>query len=157
MKRQKTGPTPSEIRITRRKQLSESGHSVKQMAKKLAAASISFVQEKPIPVVGSTYYVDFFVTSIPDGTQENPVRIALEVDGSFHLTPEAQEKDRKREARILESGRVDTIVRIAWKNAIKVTPEEIACILLLATPGHINHIQYRHIRELRKHLKASAE
>jgi very-short-patch-repair endonuclease len=95
----------------------------------LQGMRVHFHRERPIEVRGKKYFIDFLVTSIKADKREK-IRVAVEVDGGYHFTPEQQDRDRKKDADLLASVRVNSILRISAKRAMELDRSQFTAMLL---------------------------
>lgn len=89
----------------------------------LSQCQCTYFRERPIMIGGARYFIDFLIVSLQPGRKK--VRLAIEVDGGYHNTPEQQAKDAKREAELLRTSRVWRILRITTSRAMTITAEEL--------------------------------
>lgn len=104
--------------------------------KLLNGCRVHFERERPIEVGGKRYFIDFLVTSIVD-TKRKKVRVAIEVDGGYHFTPEQQEKDRLREKDLLSCMRVWSILRISATKAMSMTRDDLRAAIIANKVGSV--------------------
>jgi len=114
-----------------RQRLVEKDNEAEAHVKKLLRACGFVVSpERPISVMGKRYFIDFLVTSIKEGSRREKLRVAVEVDGGYHFTPEQQEKDRIKDSLLLKSVRVRSILRIKSTVAMRLTSDDIRAAVL---------------------------
>ena len=95
----------------------------------LQGLRVHFHRERPIEVNGKKYFIDFLVTSIKREKREK-IRVAIEVDGGYHFTPEQQARDRKKDSDLLASVRVNSVLRISATKAMELDRAQLANMLL---------------------------
>jgi very-short-patch-repair endonuclease len=119
--------------------LSKDNAAEQHMDRLLSELPVRYRREHPLNVDGKKYFIDFLVTSFKDVERRwSKVRIAIEVDGGYHYTPEQQEKDRRKEADLLATCRVWTIVRIDAAKAMKMDANELEAVLRNVQIGAIH-------------------
>jgi len=106
------------------------------VASLLNGCRVHFERERPFAISGRKYFVDFMVTSIVTDKRRK-VRVAVEVDGGYHFTEEQQAKDRVKDAALLSTSRVWSILRISAEVAMKMTREELRSAILSNRLGSV--------------------
>lgn len=107
----------------------------------LSELPMRFRREHALNVEGKKYFIDFLVTSLKvPGGRNQKVRIAIEVDGGYHYTPEQQAKDRQKEADLMATCRVWSILRIDARRAVKMDVVELDGVIRSVKVGSITHI-----------------
>jgi len=97
----------------------------------LADLPLRYARERPIQINGRRYFVDFLVTSFgkPRARKVVKARIAIEVDGGYHFTPEQQQKDREKDAALLKTSRVWSILRIRASKAMTMNSAQLLTLM----------------------------
>lgn len=92
---------------------------------------IRFNRERPIQTNGRRYFVDFLVTSFSAHGKGRiaKARIAIEVDGGYHFTPEQQQKDREKDSALLKTSRVWSILRIRASVAMTMNKYQLLTLM----------------------------
>lgn len=105
----------------------------------LASLPLTFRRERPINIEGKKYFIDFLVTSMkrPD---RKKVRIAIEVDGGYHLTDEQKQRDARKDLDLMSTSRVWSVVRISDKTALAMTPDTMLQAITSAKIGCVQHL-----------------
>lgn len=106
---------------TRNKLLGKENEAERIVEGLLMDLGVLYYRERPIEIEGKRSFIDFMVVSM----DMKKVRIAIEVDGGYHFTPEQQERDRERDHRMLKSCRVNAILRISSGVARKISKREL--------------------------------
>lgn len=109
----------------------------KAMRRLLQGSRVSFFRERPIVANGRKYFIDFLVTSIKGDNGREKIRVAIEVDGGYHFTPEQQAKDRKKDADLLTHCRVWSVLRISSDKAMTMTRPQLREYLLSRQRGSV--------------------
>lgn len=89
----------------------------------LRQCQCTYYRERPIRIGASRFFIDFLVVST--WPHRKKVRVAIEVDGGYHSTPEQYAKDCERERLLLTTSRVWSIVRITDKLALSMSAEDL--------------------------------
>lgn len=99
----------------------------------LADCSCKYRRERPIEIGGKKYFIDFLVTSLYPGRRK--VRVAIEVDGGYHDGAVQQLRDRAKDADLLATSRVWSILRITADDALAMDAAALRCQLETAPIG----------------------
>lgn len=102
----------------------------------LKSIGVKYFKERPIEIEKKRSFIDFMVVSM----DMEKVRIAIEVDGGYHFTPEQQAIDRDREQRLLKSSRVWSILRISSGVARKITKKQLKAELKTLPKGVVRRL-----------------
>lgn len=120
---------------TRAKLIGKSNKAEERIEKLLINSGTLFVREHAMKFRGKNMFIDFTIETV------NGI-VAIEVDGSQHMTPRGQVADRAREKHIFQSNEAVAIVRMSWAVAMRITRDELieaaqmaarqyhACVLL---------------------------
>ena len=108
---------------TRAKLLGKRNDAETHMVELLRQCNILHHRERPIQVDGKKYFIDFHVQSFKEPRER--LRVALEIDGTYHFTPEQQAKDRTKDADLLKCSRVWSILRIRWDVVLGMDSEQL--------------------------------
>lgn len=112
-------------------------HKVKGL---LNGSRVHFYRERPIIANCRHYFIDFLVTSIRGDFGRKVIRVAIEVDGGYHFTPEQQVKDRIKDADLLTHERVNSVLRISAEQAMGMTRERLREHLLSMDLGTVRRV-----------------
>lgn len=121
---------------TRHKLLGKENEAEQLVEDLLKAMSVKYFKERPIEIQGKRSFIDFLVVSM----DMEKKRIAIEVDGGYHFTPEQQVIDREREKRLLKSSRVWSILRITSGVARKITRKQLESELKTLRKGTVRRL-----------------
>ena len=105
----------------------------------LHSLPVVYRRERPFEILGKKYFADFLVSSLTEPNRRK-IRVVVEVDGGYHFTPEQQVKDRAKEAALLTSSRVWSILRISAEKAMGMTREHLREHLLSMDPGTVRRV-----------------
>lgn len=109
----------------------------------LASMPVFFRREHPLTVDKKKYFLDFLVTSFKEQwRRKKKVRIAIEVDGGYHMRPEQQEKDRQKDSDLLSTCRVWSVVRIDARKALQMDAAELEHVLRGVVIGKVHRIPF---------------
>ncbi len=142
LKKQVTEMAPSKMpkdvwtTKTRYKLLGKDNEAERLVENLLIDMGVRYFKERPIEIEGKRSFIDFMVVSV----DMKKVRIAIEVDGGYHFTPEQQVIDREREKRLLKSSRVWSILRISSGVARKISRKELKNELTTMTNGIVRRL-----------------
>lgn len=112
-------------------------HKIKGL---LNGSRVHFYRERPIIANCRHYFIDFLVTSIRGDFGRKVIRVAIEVDGGYHFTPEQQAKDRIKDADLLTHERVNSVLRISAEKAMAMTRDHLREHLLSMDPGTVRRV-----------------
>lgn len=104
----------------------------------LAECNCKYRRERPIEIKGKRYFMDFLVTSIYPGRRK--VRVAVEVDGGYHDAPVQKAKDRAKDADLLATSRVWSILRIPADVAVGLDASTMRAMLETAPLGAVRQL-----------------
>ena len=127
---------------TRSKLLNKRNASEEHIRKLLAQCKALHHRERPIEVAGKKYFIDFLVSGVrvkADGSLTR-IRVALEIDGGYHFAKEQQDKDRAKDAALLKSTRVWSILRIKDEVAMKLSADDLRHYLLYLKMGEVRRV-----------------
>lgn len=97
----------------------------------LSALDVNFKRERCIEVNGRLYFIDFLVTSTGKGNDRKKMRVAVEIDGGYHMTSAQKALDARRDKILLRTSRVWSVLRI--KSDIAMRMNEADLLLMLHT------------------------
>ena len=120
---------------TRAKLLGKRNDAETHMVELLRQCNILHHRERPIQVDGKKYFIDFMVISWKLGRKR--IRVAIEIDGGYHFTPEQQMKDKLKDADLMKCQRVWSVLRISSELALQMTPERLAYELGAIKSGEV--------------------
>jgi very-short-patch-repair endonuclease len=121
---------------TRYKLLNKENEAEDLVEQLLNGLGVKYFKERPIEIGGKRSFLDFLVVSM----DMKKVRIAIEVDGGYHFTPEQQAIDRERERTLLKSSRVLSILRITSGVARRLSKEQLKFELKTIRKGTVRRL-----------------
>lgn len=119
----------------RDKLLSKKNEAEERIDSLLSELPVRYSRERGITVDGKLYFMDFLISSVTSPRRK--IRVCLEVDGGYHSTPAQSTLDRKREADLLSTCRVWSIIRITSDDAMAITPEGLMSAISAVKRGGV--------------------
>lgn len=109
----------------------------------LSTLPFKFRREHPLNIEGKKYFIDFLVSSVKEGQKrKKKIRLAIEIDGGYHFTHEQQASDRRKEADMMATCRVWSILRIEARKALEMDAAGLwACVTSMSI-GEIRKVGY---------------
>lgn len=105
----------------------------------LTFAPVTYRREHNLEVEGRKYFIDFLVISTrrPD---RKKLRVAVEIDGGYHFTADQQAKDRAKEADLLSTSRVWSVLRIHASDAMRMDEQSLMAEVLTMNKGEVRKL-----------------
>jgi very-short-patch-repair endonuclease len=128
-------PTDKWTLSTRDNLLRKNNKAEMHIRRVLAKCEVTYHRERPIDVAGKKYFIDFMVISWKGSRKR--IRVAIEIDGGYHFTPEQQMKDKLKDADLMKCQRVWSVLRISSELALQMTPERLAYELGAIKSGEV--------------------
>lgn len=111
----------------------------------LSALDVNFKRERCIEVNGRLYFIDFLVTSTGKGNDRKKMRVAVEIDGGYHMTSAQKALDAKRDKILLRTSRVWSVLRIKSDIAMQLTAADLLLLIEGQQKGQ-RRILYKDLR-----------
>ncbi len=115
--------------------LAKDNRAEERMHELLKTLPLNFERERPIGVNGRVYFMDFLVTSTK---KRRKLRVCIEIDGKHHA--HQQEYDRQREADLLSTCRVWSVLRMGWGTAMRITGPELMDLITGMERGTVRNL-----------------
>lgn len=122
-----TMPTDKWTRTTRKQLIRKDNAAEDHIHGLLNQCGVTFHRERPVEIAGKKYFIDFMVISVKEGRRK--IRVAIEVDGGYHFTPEQQEADKRKDADLLKCQRVWSVLRIEASVAMRMNAADLFAAL----------------------------
>lgn len=120
-------PTDNWTRTTRKQLIRKDNAAEDHIHGLLNQCGVTFHRERPVEIAGKKYFIDFMVISVKEGRRK--IRVAIEVDGGYHFTPEQQEADKRKDADLLKCQRVWSVLRIEASVAMRMNAGDLLAAL----------------------------
>lgn len=105
---------------TREKLLVKKNRAEEHVQRLLESSPFVFRREQPISVNEKKWFIDFHIRRMRIGKNTPSIRIALEIDGGYHFTPDQMRVDRRKDADLLCSEMIRCVVRISAERALSM-------------------------------------